>query len=308
MNPGLRALWPEGRPEVWVLNLDAEEELARGRRQTLPRPVRAAMDRARAELAGTLAAGACVELSSAAQGARGEAWSPTPDAEQRLRDIGARLTRPRPTVESLRRVSARSFAYETLGPRLEGSRVVRSMDTLRRAMAEATPGSPFILKRPFGAAGRGRLRLEVPDVARAERFATESSLRDGLVIEPWVEIILEVSLHAVALEGGRVFLGEPIVQRVERGVFRGAHLARPSELEGYERDQLETTTHMLGEALLAAGYQGPFGVDAYRFRDSRGRMRWNPCGELNARFTMGFALGMKLPPPAPPAESAKAFG
>ena len=45
-------------------------------------------------------------------------------------------------------------------------------------------------------------------------------------------------------------------------------------------------------ALHAAGYFGPFGIDAYRYADAHGRTRWNPCGELNARYTMGYALGM----------------
>ena len=46
--------------------------------------------------------------------------------------------------------------------------------------------------------------------------------------------------------------------------------------------------HRVAEALFAADYFGPFGVDAYFYRD-RGDIRLQPRSEINARYSMGFA-------------------
>jgi hypothetical protein len=42
--------------------------------------------------------------------------------------------------------------------------------------------------------------------------------------------------------------------------------------------------------LHEAGYFGPYGIDAYRYRlaDAHG---FCALGEINARYTMGFAIG-----------------
>jgi hypothetical protein len=66
---------------------------------------------------------------------------------------------------------------------------------------------------------------------------------------------------------------------------RSSSLARP--------ESLEATLGHLAEALHRVGYFGPLGVDAYRYVDAKGLTRWNPCGELNARYTMGYAVGMR---------------
>ena len=48
------------------------------------------------------------------------------------------------------------------------------------------------------------------------------------------------------------------------------------------------------EVLARAGYFGPFGIDAYRHRaqDGSARTVLNPLSEINARFTMDWALAM----------------
>ena len=56
-------------------------------------------------------------------------------------------------------------------------------------------------------------------------------------------------------------------------------------------DETEVTGN-LGEALAGAGYFGPFGIDAYRYRDRAGALRLQPRSEINARYSMGFAVGL----------------
>jgi phosphoribosylaminoimidazole carboxylase (NCAIR synthetase) len=118
-------------------------------------------------------------------------------------------------------------------------------------------------------------------------------LRLGLVLEPHVDITLEASLHAQLTPSGSLVVGVPCVQQVDRGRFVCARTAVPGELRPSEVTSLEATLTQLAAAVQRAGYFGPLGVDAYRYVDGEGRTRWNPCGELNARFTMGFAAGMR---------------
>ena len=47
-------------------------------------------------------------------------------------------------------------------------------------------------------------------------------------------------------------------------------------------------------ALHAAGYFGPFGIDAFRYRLPGGGEAFNPRCEINARFTMGYPRALLL--------------
>ena len=44
----------------------------------------------------------------------------------------------------------------------------------------------------------------------------------------------------------------------------------------------------MASALRGEGYFGPFGVDAYSYRDAAGALRLQSRSEINARYTMGF--------------------
>jgi len=43
----------------------------------------------------------------------------------------------------------------------------------------------------------------------------------------------------------------------------------------------------VADELHARGYRGPFGIDAYQYRDKSGRVALNPLSEINARMTFG---------------------
>ena len=44
----------------------------------------------------------------------------------------------------------------------------------------------------------------------------------------------------------------------------------------------------MASALRSAGYVGPFGIDAWRYRRDDGAIVLNPLGEINARMTFGL--------------------
>jgi hypothetical protein len=50
----------------------------------------------------------------------------------------------------------------------------------------------------------------------------------------------------------------------------------------------------VSESLHAAGYFGPFGIDAYRYRSGR-EHGFCSLSEINARFSMGFVVGFPRP-------------
>lgn len=53
----------------------------------------------------------------------------------------------------------------------------------------------------------------------------------------------------------------------------------------------------VGHALRERGYFGPFGVDAYLYRlRSLDTPCWNLRSEINARYSMGWALGWSTRP------------
>ena len=48
----------------------------------------------------------------------------------------------------------------------------------------------------------------------------------------------------------------------------------------------------VASALRQAGYFGPFGIDGYTYRGPGGAVCLQPRSEINARYSMGFAVGM----------------
>jgi hypothetical protein len=154
-----------------------------------------------------------------------------------------------------------------------------------------------VLKRPFGFAGRGRLRVTGGvhrGDAAAERWI-EASLAtgEGLQVEPWVERAGDFALHGYISAGGEPTLGHPTSQRCDAGgAWIASDRAGEAEISALERTALTHAAAEAADALAAAGYFGPFGVDAFRWRDPGGALHFNPRCEINARYSMGWAVGM----------------
>ena len=107
-------------PRAWVLNLDAEHELAAGRRYAPTRALQAIVARERRRLLGTLVAPGDIVLDDVVledvvledvvlsqdealdpertRGLEGRAWSPTPRALARLAAAGAHVPAASPAI------------------------------------------------------------------------------------------------------------------------------------------------------------------------------------------------------------------
>jgi hypothetical protein len=282
---------------AWALNLDAELELEH------PRGGYNASERVLGQLerhgggARLLLGPRDVEVRrggprlEAPEAYVGRAWCPTPQALALLRAAGV-PPEPHPPVEVLRRVNHRRFAFE-LGGGMPEQHYVGDRPVLDALLGR---DGPWLLKRPFGFAGRGQLRAFRAFSDKEQHWIDASLRAGGLVVEPLVEILLEVSLHGFVHRDGRCELGRPCVQSVtDRGVFREVRLAGAGELELEEQHALRGAGERVAEALRDAGYFGPFGVDGHRHR-RRGRVGFCALGEINARYTMGFAMGFPRRP------------
>lgn len=301
-----------GRKTAWLLNFDAEEELARsrsgwGRGQPrtqatgyTPSTALRARFEALVERVHTLFRPGDVVLAEGRSNRVdadfvGRAWCPTPRAREALRRAGATVP-PAPDVSVLCAVNHRRF-NAVLGQTLPGARYAVTLDEVRAAIAGPSPSGQWLLKRPFGFAGRGRLKVDPArpgDLDRAQAWIN-ASLRagGGLQVEPFVERLGDFALHGHLTSDGDLALGEPTVQACDpTGAWIGSSRAAPGDLAPEERQALFEQAHLAAEALRRAGYHGPFGIDAFRYRDAAGRPSFDPRCEINARYSMGWAVGM----------------
>lgn len=281
-------------PIAWVLNLDADEELQDPNyRSTAAR--RECIRKLVPRLEGLLHAGdrfVAEEPDGSCCGLVGRAWCPTPAALARLERAGALLPEA-PAVALLRRVNHREFCA-TLGQTLPGAAFVHTLTALRKHVASEPRVHEWLVKRPFGFSGRGSRRTRFPtrDVSVQRWLERSFEFDSGMQLEPWVDRELDFAIHGFVARGGELQLGKPTLQVcTTNGVWRSSRPAT-GELVPAEREALLESASVVATALHEAGYWGPFGVDAYRWRETSGVVRFNPRSEINARYTMGWHVGM----------------
>lgn len=303
---------------IWWLNLDAERELA------LP-SARAPSARTLtqiAESARRFAPSLCGDEPylvppghDVTAARRVLVWCPTPGALCALARAGLPCPRA-PSLATLQQVNDRRFALQlSRAPELSALRdelcggapasvefeAVRGVATPLHVTSEkfpfATPlEEPLRLKRLFGFAGKGQWRLPrgwhpAASDPETQRWLRGAATSGGFVFEPELTLERELSLHGLVTETD-VLLGDPCVQvcdehgapvRVERAPEESVSRGLAHALVG--------VGHTVARALRNAGYFGPFGFDARTFL-WRGEQGVQLLADLNARFTMGWSVGL----------------
>ena len=289
---------------AWVLNLDADLELGAAHTYAPTAAVKRAMQPHVARLAASLLAPGDLlddedSPPGAARGLPGRAFCPTPRALSILRRTGAE-PEAHPSVEVLRRVNSRAFA-SALGPTLPGAAFVTDLAAFEATLArEPSVGDAWRVKYAFGMTGRNQRVLAPGCAADADRaFVERGLLHGGVQIEPNVPIDTEYAIHGFLFATGALRLGTLVRQRCDA---RGAWLAteRVSAHDSAMREiapVMVQEVEQVGAALRGAGYFGPFGIDAFAYRDRRGALHLQPRSEINARYSMGFPVGFGPPPP-----------
>ena len=305
MNPNLDA-----PPRVWVLNLDAEHELEVGAGYAPTRHLRAIVARESARLRGNLVgehdvvlgivqgdAELTPEARERLRGAEGLCWCPTPRALARLAAAGVSPGAV-PDAAILTTVNARPFAAAVRAPLAGASFEKHVATTLEEALVRLVqPASDgWLVRRTFGAAGRGRRRMHAGRPSAEELAWLVASLRRGpLVLEPWVAIVREYTRSAWVTRAGEVVISPPCFQETTRaGAWVRTAEAERGAVRHDDDRRLEEAVAAAGAALARAGYFGPFGIDAFRHRGREGEVL-NPLSEINARFTMDWLTGMGRP-------------
>jgi hypothetical protein len=177
---------------------------------------------------------------------------------------------------------ATAFAIaERLGIALPGARLVGSLAELDAA-ASAIPG-PWVAKARWTSAGRDRAQGTGAPAGELRARVTALLARFGsLVIEPWLERLVDVGICGTIGPGGVELAAPHGLLTTSRGGFLGIDTAPPA-LEHAERAELERVAHAAAAALP---YRGPFTIDAFVYtRD--GERRLHALCEINARHTFG---------------------
>jgi hypothetical protein len=206
-----------------------------------------------------------------------------------LRDLLWELPTPSPTVVAT--VHHRAFCLqvaEEIGCALPGARMVESLAELDRVLQKAPPA--WGVKAPLSASGRSRyIERNSPALTdpKARRTVERLFERHGpLLFEPWMDRTEDFGVSALLGPGELRIVGIH-GQRVDgKGQFAGIDL-RPA-LSVQDRDRLLETVEAVAAALRRAGYVGPFGIDAWRYRREDSSITLNPLGEINARMTFGL--------------------
>ena len=276
---------------AWLLNLDSDEELANPRGYR-PRPELEARIASLVPRMSMLLRADDVLLP--AEG-RLDAdltvltFCPTPSAVARAHALGLTVAFEVP-CPLLRSVNSRAFCA-SLGQTLPHAQYVHEMAELEAAVRAPSPTGAFLLKRELSFAGRERRQARLGELDASTRgFAARSFARgEGLQVEPYLELCAEFALHGFALGTERWLAGPLVAQECDRqGRWLGSRLAPAGALSEQEHAALGAELTRVAAALGDLGYVGPFGIDAYRYRDAAGQLAFQPRSEINARFTMGY--------------------
>lgn len=280
---------------AWLLNLDADLELADpagfAPSARLARQTDAMAERLLQSANAATSKVHHVRLSSDAPTTICQAWCATPRALASAQAMGHELP-ARPPLHVIQRVNHRAFAAD-LGCALRGARFVTSIQQLHECMQVTTPAQGWLMKRPFGFSGRGQKRVAAVPTGGDRRWA-EASMSEygrGLMLEPFVTINKEFALHSWLGPDGACLTGQP-TSLVTDDLGAWARSEPNSDLHDHERKQLHAAHKKAAKALTGAGYFGPFSTDAFRYRDDEGGVQFQALSELNARYSMGFFVGL----------------
>ena len=174
-----------------------------------------------------------------------------------------------------------------------------------------------VAKAPFGASGHDQIQFTDAPARPGQLGWLENviSRQGSVVVEPWLQKVLDLSLQLEVGEAGCGMLGWTRFITDGRGQFLGSFVqGRLDGLtsaqrrfmygDGREPKRLQhladALMEQLGDPLIKAGARGPVGIDMLVYLDQScfgdhgySCLRLKPIVEVNPRFTMGH-VALKL--------------
>jgi len=279
----------------WILNLDADLELADpagfAPSARLVQQTNALADRLLQSANAASPQVRHVRLAPDSEPRICQAWCATPRARAAAQAMGHELPQA-PSLDVIQRVNHRAFAAG-LEVGLPGAAFVTSTQQFDEVMQSANPAHGWLLKRPFGFSGRSQKRVTGALTDRDRRWVEASMVEygRGLMVEPFVAIEQEFALHSWLSRDGDCLTGQP-TQLVTDAAGAWLRNEPGPDLHDHEQEQLHAAHTTVARALTTAGYFGPFSTDAFRYRDAKDQLHFQPLSECNARYSMGFFVGL----------------
>jgi uncharacterized ferritin-like protein (DUF455 family) len=166
----------------------------------------------------------------------------------------------------------------------------------------------IVIKEAFGVAGSNALRLFEPEILPAQTRWLENHFaqKRELVVEPWLERLMDFSIQLEMTERGLKTCGFTGLVNDARGQFIANfaeshfHKRIPSrvislfnvqaDISGILLEFYGEVFSKLAEELRAVNLLGPLGIDAFVYRVADGAVKLKPVVEINPRYTMGRVL------------------
>jgi uncharacterized ferritin-like protein (DUF455 family) len=163
----------------------------------------------------------------------------------------------------------------------------------------------IVLKESIGVAGSHAVRLFEPELLDSQRrwIANVVSSGRAIVVEPWLERVLDFSAQLEMTAAGLKLCGYTGLLNDARGQFQGnwaepkfektfpAAVLTALQVTPRAGNEIQIFFNALFKSLEAElrtiGFLGPLGIDAFIYREASGAMKLKPVVEINPRYTMG---------------------
>lgn len=162
----------------------------------------------------------------------------------------------------------------------------------------------IMVKAPWSSSGRGLQRVtKLPVVEKVwDKLLGIINEQGYAVVEPYLGKLLDMALQFRLEEGKVSFVGISRFFTNDKGQYQGNYLnGWPADIDRQITmfaDKMSELliphlTRVLENSKLASSYEGNFGIDTLIFRDESGKLKINPCLEINVRQNMGL-LSLQL--------------
>ncbi len=162
----------------------------------------------------------------------------------------------------------------------------------------------IMVKAPWSSSGRGLQPITKTPVHQKVWEKVLGIVREQgyAIAEPYLKKVLDLAFLFQLKKGKAGFLGISNFCTNQKGQYEGNYinglpLTTDKSIAEFantvEREIREPLAKAIEKSKMAVFYEGVFGVDALVYTDESGKLKINPCLEINVRHTMGL-LSLQL--------------